>query len=216
MHLHEFMARMHQVVKPQNYLEVGVQHGTSLKLATTAARAVGIDPAPLHIARDNQVIYKMTSDDYFDAASDAGGHALIDLGFIDGLHHYEQALRDFLNMERYVHEKSIIVFDDILPRNQEEATREQNTSDWTGDVWKVTHMLLKYRPELRIREVDTSPTGTLVVWGFLTGKPGYVPRSMDRFVKEYMNLTEVPQATLDRNYAIDPEAVLADIEEFLA
>jgi hypothetical protein len=216
MHLHEFLAQMHQVIKPDIYLEVGVQHGTSLKLATTASRAVGIDPEPLHVARNNQVIYKMTSDDYFDHASDAGGHAKIDFGFIDGLHHFEQALRDFLNIERYAHEKTIVVFDDVLPRNQEEAQRVQCPGDWTGDVWKVTHMLLKFRPELRIREVNTSPTGTLVVWGFPVGKPSYVPRNMDRYVKDYMHLTEVPQGTIDRDYAVDPEAVLADIEEFLA
>lgn len=216
MHLHEFLARMHQVIKPKMYLEVGVQHGTSLKLASTADRAIGIDPAPLWQAQDNQTIFPMTSDDYFEKVSDADYHAPIDFGFIDGMHHFEVALRDFSNIERYAHEKTIIVFDDVLPRNQGEANREQCPGDWTGDVWKATHMLLKYRPELHIREVDTSPTGTLVVWGFPVGKPSYVPRPLQRHLHEYMNLTDVPAGTLLREYAVDPEDILKEIEEFLA
>lgn len=215
MHLHEFLAQMHAVIKPKQYLEVGVQHGTSLNLAVTATRAVGIDPAPLTMARDNQDIFRMTADDYFERVNGEGSQAPIDFGFIDGLHHFEAALRDFLNIERYVHAKSVVVFDDILPRNQEEAHRVQCPGDWTGDVWKVTHLLLKHRPELQVREVNTAPTGTLVVWGFPAGKPGYTPYPMYKHVNEYMDLTEVPPPTINRDYAVQPEEVLKEIEEFL-
>lgn len=212
MHLHEFLAEMHQVVKPKLYLEVGVQYGTSLKLATEAKVAIGIDPAPLHVPWANQRVYSMTADDYFDRASDNGGHDPIDFGFIDGLHHFEAALRDFLNIERFVHEKSVVVFDDILPRNQEEAHRTQCPGDWTGDVWKVTHLLLKYRPELQIREVNTAPTGTLVVWGF---NPKKTPYPMYKHVNEYMNLDVVPEGVIARHHAHDPANILAEVEGFL-
>ena len=216
MHLHELLAAMHAVIQPKQYLEVGVQHGTSLNLAVTADRAAGIDPAPLVTAHGNQAIYRMTSDDYFEQANDADIQSPIDFGFIDGMHRFEYAVRDFLNMERYTHNRSVIVFDDVLPRNQEEANRVQCPGDWTGDVWKVTHMLLKYRPELQIREVNTTPTGTLVVWGFFAGRANYVPYPMYKHVGEYMDLAEVPAPTLNRDYAVEPEEVLKEIEEFLA
>lgn len=215
-HLHEFLAQMHQVIQPKQYLEVGVQHGTSLQLAHTADRAVGIDPAPLRQAAGNEVIFTMTADDYFERVNDTGQQAPIDFGFIDGLHHFEAALRDFLNIERYAHAKTIVVFDDVLPRNQEEANRVQCPGDWTGDVWKITHLLLKYRPELQIREVDTAPTGTLVVWGFPVGKPSFIRPNLYKHVGEYMNLAEVPAGTLLREYAVDSEDVLKEVKEFLA
>lgn len=215
LHLHDFLTQVHAVVRPETYLEVGVQHGTSLIRAAGAQRAIGIDPEPLVRPYGNMAVYKMTADDYFEKANDAGDHPPIDFGFIDGLHHFEAALRDFLNIERHVHSKSVVIFDDVLPRNQEEAHRVQCPGDWTGDVWKVSHLLLKYRSELTIREVNTGPTGTLMVYGF-PGRPGHVPRPIYRHVKEYMNLTEVPQATLDRAYAIEPEQALKDLADFLA
>lgn len=216
MHLHDFLTEVHTIMTPSVYLEVGVQYGTSLRRAQHAQVAIGVDPAPMVNESGNQHIYRMTSDDYFDHASDHGGHPPIDLGFIDGLHHFEQALRDFLNIERFVHERSVVIFDDVLPRNQFEAAREQCPGDWTGDVWKVSHMLLKFRPDLVVREVDTDPTGTLLVYGFkpLESKP----RGWDQvthFAKDYMALTEVPQATLDRAYAVSTDEALDGLRRFL-
>jgi hypothetical protein len=216
MHLHDFLSQVHLIVNPVVYLEVGVQYGTSLRRAEHAQVSIGIDPNPLVEAVGHQHIYKMTADDYFDRASDHGGHPSIDFGFIDGMHHYEVALRDFLNIERFVTERSVVIFDDVLPRNQHEAARDQCPGDWTGDVWKVTHLLLKHRPDLTIREVNTDPTGTLLVYGFkpLESRPrGW--HQVTRFVKDYRALTEVPQATLDRAYAISVDEALDELRRFL-
>ena len=46
----------------------------------------------------------MTSDDFFashDLAQVLGGRP-VDLAYIDGMHQFEFALRDFMNLERYV------------------------------------------------------------------------------------------------------------------
>lgn len=202
-HLHTFLRNVHDVVKPHIYFEIGVQNGTSLNLAHNADRAYGIDPDPLIQQNRNQWIYRMKSDDFFE-----NDHGLlgIDLGFIDGLHHYEQALRDFLNMERFCHPKSVIIFDDVLPRNQEEAARDMCPGDWTGDVWKVYGILRECRPELRMRLVDTSPTGTLIVTGFGVNRPAerWGLQRLQRIANlPGTDLQPVPVEILNRTKAID-------------
>jgi hypothetical protein len=218
MHLHEFLSHVHDVVKPQVYLEVGVQHGTSLNLAHAAEVAIGIDPNPLISQSGNQLIFPYPSDMYFTAPHAPTMADGVDFGFIDGLHHFEQALRDFLNIEKYTTQDSVVVFDDVLPRNQEEANRVQCPGDWTGDVWKVTHILMRYRPELTVYEVNTQPTGTLLVYGFgRTGKPSAPAYNLERVAtEEYMKLDVVPEATINRAYAVDPVFALNELKEFLS
>jgi predicted O-methyltransferase YrrM len=220
MHLHEFLSHVHDVVKPQIYLEVGVQHGTSLNLAHAAELAIGVDPAPLVTAVRNQTISSLPSDQYFwdtRRIEDAGAikHPRIDLGFIDGLHHFEQALRDFLNIEHWGHDGTVIVFDDVLPRNQEEAQRDQIPGDWTGDVWKATQVLLRYRQELTIMEVNTQPTGTLVVYGFGSGKDIHYYDLLDAAITEYRDLTVVPDNVINRAYAMEPAWALSELKGFI-
>jgi len=219
MHLHEFLSHVHDVVKPKVYLEVGVQHGTSLKLAHAAESAYGIDPNPLILPAGNQTIFPQTSDTYFwnvrkqeDATGDV--HPRIDLGFIDGLHHFEQALRDFLNIEHWSHDGTVVVFDDVLPRNQEEAQRDQIPGDWTGDVWKVTQVLLRYRPELVIWEVNTQPTGTLLVWGFGEEEKNiHYYDLLRQAIEEYTELTVVPDNVINRAFAVEPVFALNELKE---
>ena len=157
---HEFLYALHQLLKPRGYLEIGVQFGTSLRLASCPA--TGVDPNPqVHGALGpNASIFAETSDDFF-----AKNRELppIDLAFIDGMHLAENAFRDFLNIEQVANENTVVVFDDVLPRNQGEAAREQCPGDWTGDVWKVEPILRDQRPDLNLHLVDTEPTGLLVV-----------------------------------------------------
>lgn len=213
MHLHDFLTEVHAVVKPSVYLEVGVQHGTSLNRAYGAELAIGVDPEPLCLPASNQQIARMPSDEFF-AQFDPGFD--VDLGFIDGLHHYEQALRDFCNLAQFTPWDGVIVIDDVLPRNQEEANRVQCPGDWTGDVWKVTHILLTLMPRLEIREVDTQPTGTLLVWNlgaYTNSEYAALPDHPE--VAKYMDLTEVPGGTLNRDFATSPEEALIEIKEYI-
>ena len=158
---HEFLARLHHLLTPRGYLEIGVQFGDSLKLASCPA--VGIDPHP-HVGREipNAVIAPMTSDLYFRTHEPPFP---VDLAFIDGSHLYEDALRDFMNIESHSNPKTVVVFDDVLPYNQEIASRNQPPGDWTGDVWKIIPVLANWRPDLDTMLVDVFPTGALVVWG---------------------------------------------------
>lgn len=164
MHLHEFLAEVHAIVKPKVYLEVGVQHGTSLNLSKAAELAIGVDPAPLHVPCCNQAIYNQESDTFFASGAMGVVRREIDFGFIDGLHHAEQAARDFYNIYTHLSPAGIIIFDDVLPRNQGEANRVQCPGDWTGDVWKIAEYM-SHNAGFQYMAVNTQPTGVLVVTG---------------------------------------------------
>ena len=212
MQRHEFLRRLHRRTKPKTYLEVGVNSGASLRLSR--ARTIAIDPQfkIIHPLRCNLVMAKATSDDYF-AQPDAFAHFRgrpTDLAFIDGMHLFEFALRDFINVERETDWTSVVVFDDMLPRNVEEAARDRLTRAWTGDVYKVILTLREYRPDLVLLPVDTAPTGLLVV---------LAPDRTSTVLKDNYDAIEqryivpdpqvVPDDILTRECAYDPEEVLS-------
>lgn len=207
---HEFLGYLHELLRPNLYLEIGVQYGSSLALAVHSTVAIGIDPQPLVSAVDNQDIYRMTSDEFF-AANDTNRWSwsgTIDMAFIDGMHLYEYALRDFMNVERHSHQDSVVVFDDVLPRNQEEASRTQCPGDWTGDVWKVHRILRRMRPDLGIALVNTQPTGVMLVRGL--DPRNDVLATMSKTIEALYPLEDepVPDEYLDRTHAYTPEAAL--------
>ena len=41
----------------------------------------------------------------------------------------------------------------------------RHTRAWTGDVYSIIAVLARYRPELTVIPVDTTPTGLLLVLG---------------------------------------------------
>lgn len=204
---HEFLKALHRLLRPQTYLEVGVQHGWSLQLSEASVWSIGIDPNPLpeayKLCNDKVIIWDRTSDDFFESPSVVGG-LVIDFAFIDGMHLYEYALRDFANIEKHAHERTVVVFDDVLPTTQEMAVREICPGDWTGDVWRVYDHLLAWRADLVLTLVDTEPTGTLVVTHL-------DPNREIRDPVTYWRPHTVPAYILDRRHAWAPELVLQQL-----
>lgn len=160
------LAEIHTALAPRAYLEIGVRTGRSLRLADCPA--IGIDPAPRldQPLRDGHRIFEMTSDDFFDgAALRELAEQPPDLIFIDGMHVFEFVLRDFINAERWAAPSSLIVIDDIYPNHPAQATRQQRTPIWMGDVWKLHQVLAEHRPDLFLLPLDTAPSGLLLVAG---------------------------------------------------
>jgi predicted O-methyltransferase YrrM len=212
MQRHEFLRRLHRRTKPKTYLEIGVNSGASLRLSR--ARTIAIDPQfkIIHPLRCNLVMAKATSDDYF-AKPDALAHFKgkpVDLAFIDGMHLFEFALRDFINVERATDWTSVVVLDDMLPRSVQEAARDRETKAWTGDVYKVIPTLLEYRPDLVLLPVDTEPTGVLVVLG-CDPTSTVLQDSYDDIERRYVvpDPQDIPDEILSRDCAHDPEQVLS-------
>jgi hypothetical protein len=169
----EVIERIVNFLQPTKYVEIGVERGAVLGLLAPSTRVVGIDPEPqFEVDSFPQTfsIFSQTSDDFF-AANDLskllGG--AFDLAFIDGLHTFEQVLKDFINLENSADSDGIILIHDTLPLNQETATVERRTVFWTGDVWKIIPCLKQERSELRIFTIPTYPAGLSVVAGLQPG-----------------------------------------------
>jgi hypothetical protein len=209
---HELLAALHAQLHPRNYLEIGIDTGVSLALSEVPS--IGIDPAFTVVSElncDVQLV-RATSDDYFrrNNPTERFGGAPLDLAFIDGMHLAEFALRDFIYVEAYTARTSVVVFDDMLPRSVLEAARERQTVAWTGDVFKVTHVLQQLRPDLVVLEVDTQPTGTVVV---------LLPDARSTTLAEHYGAIEaamvadgdpqdVPEHVLRRTRAVDPQRLM--------
>src|SRR3954469_588144 len=149
----EFLDRVHGLLLPRTYLEIGVFHGKSLARALPGTGIVGIDPAfeiRCRIDRNAQ-LFRCTSDDFFrnyDLTHILHGQP-VDLAFIDGLHLFENAYRDFVNTERHSHSGTVVLIDDCLPPTRAAADRQRgNSGTWCGDVWKLILALRHYRPDL--------------------------------------------------------------------
>lgn len=163
----EVLARMHALIQPQLYLEIGLRHGASLALAK--CDSIGIDPEP-DLARAGPFprldLHPMASDDFFFFRAEAALKSRrVDLGFIDGMHLVEFALRDFMNLERVMSPQGAIVIDDVLPNHPIQARRDRQSQVWCGDVWRLLPLLRRRRPDLRLTLLDTAPSGLLIVTG---------------------------------------------------
>lgn len=218
--LHSLMSALHHTLAPRTYLEVGVFTGDSLKLATCPA--VGIDPAPQVTQRlpATARVITSTGDDFFatsrplesvfptKAPRRGDGELFAEFALIDGMHHAEFALRDFMNIERNSAPWSVIVFDDALPENPEQALRTRATSSWTGDVFRVEQVLKRYRPDLVTLRVDTA-TGALLVFG-LNHLDQRLTTSYEQIVAEYVQPDPqvVPDEVLRRDGVISIDALI--------
>ncbi|MCX4767069.1 class I SAM-dependent methyltransferase [Streptomyces sp. NBC_01275] len=228
---HEFLRELHKVTANRTYLEIGVNDGRSLRLSRVPS--IAVDPAfkvTSEIRCDVHLV-KATSDDFF-ARPDPlahlrggrnplrnlarGRHPLghwrrttLDLSFIDGMHLFEYALRDFVNVERHSDWASVIVLDDMLPRSVDEAARDRHTTAWTGDVYKITEILERHRPDLVTVLVDTQPTGQLLVFG-ANPRNTVLHEKYEEIVAEYdvPDPQKVPETVLDRVRTVDPQALL--------
>ena len=198
------LTQVHALLQPEHYLEVGVRHGRSLALA--ACPAVGIDPVP---AIDRPLpastrVFETTSDLFFAGQAATALPTPPDLVFIDGMHLFEYALRDFMNVERRAAPTTLVVIDDIYPGHPRQAERERKTRVWTGDIWKLHRCLSETRPDLFMLPLDTRPTGLLLVAG-LDPANRVLWERYNPVVERYWDLDPTPpDPVLHRGGALEP------------
>ena len=187
----QVLQRIQEAIRPRTYLEIGVAVGDSLLPVKAPTLAIGVDPRPAIAGPlgPNQRVFAETSDDFFaghDVRAEFGGLP-IDLAFIDGMHHFEFALRDFANIERHSSRQSTILIHDCYPLDRVTAERERVRAFWSGDVWRLVVLLKKYRPDLAIHTIATAPTGLTVVRNLDPGSRLLLERH-DELCREFLAL----------------------------
>src|SRR5262245_4480573 len=63
----DLLGRIHAHLRPRTYVEIGVQKGSSFRLADPSALAIGVDPEPQYTpsADRNHRVFRQTSDAFF-------------------------------------------------------------------------------------------------------------------------------------------------------
>lgn len=185
----EVLSLIHSAMRPRTYVEVGVYAGQSLVRALPETLVVGIDPDPRidFPLPANTAVYPLTSDQYFATravAEDLNGQP-IDLAFIDGMHRFEYALHDFINIEKHCTARSIVLLHDCYPFNRRTAERMRTLAFSSGDVWRLLLILKKYRPDIAVNTIATAPTGLAVLHG-LDPESSVLERNFQDIVAEFM------------------------------
>jgi len=196
-----FMATLSVHLSCRAYFEIGTGSGNTLK--AFRCDSVCIDP---HFLVSQDVLqgrrrahfFQMTSDEFFEH-NDLKTYLPcgFDIAFLDGLHHFEVLLRDFINTEQCCHDRSTMLVHDCLPLNErmtervmriDEAEDPSTRDAWTGDVWRLLPILKKFRPDLRVQQFDCGPTG-LVVCTRLDPKSSILSQNYHNIVHEFSKLS---------------------------
>ncbi len=200
----DVLERAYDVLDVRSVLEIGVFDGASLARIPARAVAIGVDPQPRALTplRATTHIFAETSDTFFArcGAKNVLHEQALSAAFIDGLHLFEQSLRDFINVERLCDPNGTIFFHDTWPLDGASQTRERQTAFHTGDVWRTIVALRFYRPDLDIATVATAPSGLTIVRA-LDPSSTVLADDYDEIVARYLSMTY--------------ESVAADLESHL-
>lgn len=212
-------------LKAKRYLEVGVHSGGCF-LTIKAPKKIAVDPF-FQISKRNKKnawradwrnlknsYYEMTSDAFFETKK-----SVVEKGFdvvlLDGLHTYEQTLKDVENALPYLSEKGVIVLHDCFPPHEGaafsapslEAANAANppgwTGEWCGDVWKVIVNLRSLRKDVRAFVLNTDKGLGIVTKGTPKEFLDYTVEKIDELTykdlisdpEHYIGLKEI--STLD-------------------
>ncbi|MEP3349845.1 MAG: class I SAM-dependent methyltransferase [Marinomonas sp.] len=211
-HKHDLFEFFHENLQPNFYFEIGVDEG--LSLARAKKKALGVDARPdldlKVILPDTAQIMGVSSDGFFrDHAKDIFT-SKPDLAFIDGMHLFEFALRDFINLEKYAAPYTLVGIDDIFPCHPIQAERRRQSSAWTGDVWKIILVLEKYRPDLTLVKLRCFTTGLLLITG-LDSKNTVLQDHYDEIMADYQDGLELPDTILHRENSLSSDHPLVGV-----
>ena len=162
------------------YLEVGVQDGHTF-FAARSNHKVAVDPSfrfDLDVAAKREPtssFHQMTSDCYFGDVLRPGEQ--FDVIFLDGLHTFEQTLRDFCNAAKVVSPNGVIIVDDVLPDSYAASLPSvslayklrmhlnPNDTDqsWMGDVYRLVFFIETFFQQFSYATV-TEARGQLLAW----------------------------------------------------
>lgn len=157
------------------YLEIGVNKGVTFH-NLTASKKVAVDPKFLFTTNDREPdaeYHEVTSDVYF---LDLRDDEQFDVIYLDGLHTFEQTLRDLLNSICHIRRDGIIIIDDVLPNSYHASLKDlsefhetyphmgpQADGSWMGDVYRLVYFIETYLPKYMYATMRENH-GQLVMW----------------------------------------------------
>jgi len=179
----------------RSYLEIGCYRDDTFKNVVLDDKT-GVDP-------ERGGTLRMTSDAFFAVCV-----RKFDLIFVDGLHHYDQALRDVENSLQCLSPGGLIVLDDCRPQDEQMqcVPRRSNQPVWTGDVWKAMAELVS-RPDLSCVSVPTSWIGVGLVRPVSSHRSPPLVKGSDLTWRDYAGrkATLLNEISIDEFHAIYPE-----------
>lgn len=153
------------------YLEIGVSRGQAFQRIAADVK-IAVDPAFKLSERTRELAdskgrtthyFETTSDAFFENEAAFLGQHPVDVALIDGLHTYEQVVRDVEYTLRYLREDGVIFLHDCNPPFELAGRRAESWDDfiaqqkgplviglWNGDVWKAIVHLRSTRPDLLV------------------------------------------------------------------
>lgn len=123
----------------QSYLEIGCDNDESFSQIPLSNK-VGVDPL-------KGGTHRMTSDKFF-----SNNKIFFDIIFLDGLHTYEQTIKDIVNSLKFLNNNGVILVHDCLPKKIWNQIVPRMYGHWNGDVWKAI---------VQARTYDNADTYTL-------------------------------------------------------
>ena len=164
-----FLGALHRNIY-EGYFEIGTRTGASLILSQSPS--IAIDPFfQLNVNpignKDFCLLFQETSDSFFSNTAPKLSGFKCQLAFIDGMHLFEYALRDFINLTKISSEKALFLFHDPIPWSFKMATRNSESLErneaWTGDIWKLVHILIDAGLKDNVNLLTSAPSGLLAV-----------------------------------------------------
>ena len=155
-----------------SYLEIGVQEGITFD-AVNAQHKTAVDPRFLFepMGDSTRSYHPTSSDTFFFAIPET---MKFDVIFIDGLHTFEQTLRDFTNATRFLSDDGYILIDDVKPSSFAASIRDsrkarlvkmaigERTGSWMGDVYRLVYFIDSFFQQFSFQLINAESSRSLV------------------------------------------------------
>lgn len=138
----QFLTQMAYWIKPENYLELGIHTGGTLKSISQHCRAAtGVDVALSYVDQimpSHVKLVESTTDDFIAGLDPSTQY---DMVFIDAWHSHEQSLKDFIGIHPFVIEEGFIFLHDTSPCNDELLKPEFCYDCYKTPLYIKTHFI---------------------------------------------------------------------------
>ena len=157
----EFIEYFIRLLKPKNFLELGVQYGECSKRLVDLIPNFyyGVDVYKnenidyLLKNKENFKFFNLKTDDFFNHMDILNVNLSLDMVFIDACHSHEASYTDFLNVRKHVNEDGIIFFHDTYP-----ASEYWTQEGLCNDCYKTPEIIRKkHNDEFEIVTISVNP-----------------------------------------------------------